>query len=343
MRNTQRFTLSVTVALFLANLWKTILSVVTIRNKALQHLLRSVGITIFVIRILTAITIYFIGETNLWHSIYFDNWNHYYLGILILLVVPFLKDRFGRTFVPSIGVGIGLIIDEVTDVLKVLGARFPANFRDSPYDLFLIFITFLLFVFLVKLTEVIIYQIVQNKNKEQDREKITQNAIIQFDAWAPHYDSGISHFFFDLCNNEILKILGLRTNSRILDVGCGTGNLLLEINKRQKGLNLYGVDLSQKMISIAKAKMANFKNVAFLTGNGNLLPFANDYFDAVICANSLHHHPNPNRSLLEMSRVLKRGGQLIIVDGFRNNILRAIMFQLVQLIAILRYPDKVIS
>lgn len=308
------------------------ISLITMKRKVLTHSLGVVGFTIFIIRVLTALAIYFFGKTDLWHSIYTDNWNHYYLGIVILLVVPFLRKRLGKIFVPLLSVGIALVLDEVTDVLKLLGFKLPINFRDSPQDLLLIFFSFLLFVCLARLIEIVFDQMVHGKDKKRSKEEITQNTIGQFNGWAPHYDSGMTHYFFDYCNKEIIKTLNLRGGIKILDVGCGTGSLLAEINKKRKGLRLYGVDLSPNMIHIAETKMAHFENVTFLAGNGSSLPFESDYFDIVICSNSLHHHPVPNKSLAEMARVLKRKGQLIIVDGFTDNILRAMMFWFVQLI-----------
>jgi len=116
---------------------------------------------------MTAVAIYFIGSTPLWNSIYTDNWNHYQLGVVLLLISPFLKQKLGKYFVPLVAVSIGLVIDEVTDMLKVLGFHFPLNFRDSPFDLLLIFLSFLLFVCIVKLIEVVFNRTVRYKNENR--------------------------------------------------------------------------------------------------------------------------------------------------------------------------------
>ena len=49
------------------------------------------------------------------------------------------------------------------------------------------------------------------------------------------------------------------------------------------------------------------------------LPFARGAFDVVTCANSFHHYPHQDRAVAEMRRVLRPGGKLLLVDGYRDN------------------------
>ena len=53
-------------------------------------------------------------------------------------------------------------------------------------------------------------------------------------------------------------------------------------------------------------------------GDSERLPFAEGSFDFVTCANSFHHYPHQDRAVAEMHRVLKPGGRLMIVDGYRD-------------------------
>ena len=129
------------------------LSFLTIQRRRIRYALGIVGFTILAVRLITAMAIHFIGKTPLWNSIYSDNWNHYQLGLVLLFVSLFLREKFGKYFIPSAAIGIGLVIDEVTDVLKVFGFQFSPNFRDSSFDLLLIFLSFLSFVCVVKLIE----------------------------------------------------------------------------------------------------------------------------------------------------------------------------------------------
>jgi ubiquinone/menaquinone biosynthesis C-methylase UbiE len=53
-------------------------------------------------------------------------------------------------------------------------------------------------------------------------------------------------------------------------------------------------------------------------GDSERLPFASGSFDFVTCANSFHHYPRQDRAIVEMHRVLKPGGRLLIIDGYRD-------------------------
>lgn len=73
-----------------------------------------------------------------------------------------------------------------------------------------------------------------------------------------------------------------------------------------------GLDLTPEMIHVAQAK--NLSNTEFLVGDSENLPFEDDSFDAVICANSFHHYPNPQDFFNSTYRVLRKGGRLILRD-----------------------------
>ena len=170
------------------------------------------------------------------------------------------------------------------------------------------------------------------KDVKFDPQDIKNKVSKEFNLWATTYDSGVTNLFFHFTINEIKKFVNLGGKNKLLDVGCGTGNLLLEINKNSKDSILYGIDLSPKMIQIAKSKSENSKNISFKIGSGDKLPYESNFFDYVICSHSLHHHPNPEKSLIEINRVLKPEGTLIVVDGFTNGILRKINFFITKIV-----------
>jgi ubiquinone/menaquinone biosynthesis C-methylase UbiE len=55
-------------------------------------------------------------------------------------------------------------------------------------------------------------------------------------------------------------------------------------------------------------------------GDSERLPFADQSFDVVTCANSFHHYPRQDRAAAEMYRVLKPGGRLLLLDGYRDGL-----------------------
>jgi hypothetical protein len=110
--------------------------------------LKIVLLTIISYRVGTYIVIYFWGYTAWWHGVYTDPWNHYQIGSILVLIglVAYKAKRLKKINLILIAIGTGMIIDEVTDVIKLFHLySLPSNFRDSFPDLILIAITYLVF------------------------------------------------------------------------------------------------------------------------------------------------------------------------------------------------------
>jgi ubiquinone/menaquinone biosynthesis C-methylase UbiE len=156
-------------------------------------------------------------------------------------------------------------------------------------------------------------------------DKTEKHNIKRFNKWAGSYDTGIVSIFFRMCYRKIRPSLNLQDGMRLLDVGCGTGSLLKELSESGKELNLYGIDLSPEMIATARVKLKDEKHIELYEGSAADLPFQSNYFDYVVCMNSLHHHADPKQSLTEMARVLKPGGMMILMDGFVDSTVRKVL------------------
>ncbi|MFX0026825.1 MAG: class I SAM-dependent methyltransferase [Candidatus Hermodarchaeota archaeon] len=104
----------------------------------------------------------------------------------------------------------------------------------------------------------------------------------------------------------------------LIDIGSGTGYLSIEIGKRAPQLNIYGIDLSRKMVEIASGQAKPFKNVKFKLANAAELPFENDLIDFIISTGSFHHWKHPIKIFNEVYRVLKANGEAWIYDGCSN-------------------------
>lgn len=92
---------------------------------------------------------------------------------------------------------------------------------------------------------------------------------------------------------------------KILDLGCGDGSLLERISIHRK----FGVDISEEQLAIARAKGIE----SFLVNiDLDPLPFEDNFFDIIICTEVIEHVLVPDKLLAEASRVLKKGGKLIL-------------------------------
>ena len=113
------------------------------------------------------------------------------------------------------------------------------------------------------------------------------------------------------------EIASYFTTGTILDLGTGPGYLPVEIVKRRPEAKIIGVDLSKKLIRMARANAAKAgfsHQIKFEIGNSAGLHFDNDAFDMVISTGMLHSLKDPVKVLKEIHRVLKEGGQAWIYD-----------------------------
>lgn len=96
-------------------------------------------------------------------------------------------------------------------------------------------------------------------------------------------------------------------NKIILDIGCGVGTLLLML--KEKNNKVYGIDVSETGIKQAKE---NGLECDLVDLNVETLPFADNYFDIVICLETIEHLENPYHCLREIRRALKPQGTLLV-------------------------------
>lgn len=97
-----------------------------------------------------------------------------------------------------------------------------------------------------------------------------------------------------------------------LDIGTGTGHTAAQVAKYAS--RVYGLDPAEGMLEAAREAYGELEGVAFVSGTSEETGFPNETFDLVTARHTLHHHPNLPKTLLEIRRVLKRGGRLVLVD-----------------------------
>ena len=162
----------------------------------------------------------------------------------------------------------------------------------------------------------------------------------KFDKIAKIHDT----YFFQAFSSKVFKWCipfvkdFLKNNQNILDIGCATGNFFYALKKENNSLQLFGLDDSREMISRAKNK---FKDIKFVVGQAEKLPFENDYFNLIVILGSFHYFQNQIVALQECYRVLKNGGHLVMTlpqcdtswQKFRMNIIERNCFKL--------FPDDV--
>ncbi|HEU4881436.1 MAG TPA: class I SAM-dependent methyltransferase [Longimicrobium sp.] len=111
-----------------------------------------------------------------------------------------------------------------------------------------------------------------------------------------------------------------RDLGRVVDVGCGTGNLLalvMEVARRMDGY--VGVDLSPQMLRVAREKASGGAvQTGFVAADVGNLPLRDGSFDTAVCASVLHYWDDATAGLTGIRRMLRPGGRLLLLDWLRD-------------------------
>lgn len=133
----------------------------------------------------------------------------------------------------------------------------------------------------------------------------------------PLYDPLQKLLGADASRREMLERAELAAGQRVLEIGCGTGSLLLQLAAWQPGLELVGLDPDPKALARARRKCEQ-RGVAVRldTGFADALPYPDRHFDRVFSSFMFHHLDASARpaTLAEVRRVLRPGGSLHLLD-----------------------------
>ncbi len=144
------------------------------------------------------------------------------------------------------------------------------------------------------------------------------------DFLLPAYDPIMRLLGFTRTLAALVDQAQLRSEHRVLDVGCGTGTLAMIVMERHPDVEYIGIDPDPRALARASAKASGAGvRARFERGFGDTLPHPDAAFDRVFSSMMFHHVPKAEKAgvLAEVRRVLKPGGRLefadIAVDGPR--------------------------
>ena len=111
-----------------------------------------------------------------------------------------------------------------------------------------------------------------------------------------------------------------RDEQSFLDLGTGNGYVAIALAVECPTCRVIGLDIAEEAIEqdVVNAKQQGLPNIEFRVFDGVTLPFKDSYFDGAVCRYAFHHLPQPEATLGELARTLRRGGKLVLADPIRS-------------------------
>lgn len=131
-----------------------------------------------------------------------------------------------------------------------------------------------------------------------------------FAAWSPFYDAGIfQRIFFRRVHAAVRRQLPASSNL-VLDLGCGTGQLLADVCERFPTARALGVDISGEMLAVAARRLG--RAATLIRADVSALPVASGSADLVLSTIAYHWYPEPVLALAEARRVITSDGRFLL-------------------------------
>jgi demethylmenaquinone methyltransferase/2-methoxy-6-polyprenyl-1,4-benzoquinol methylase len=111
---------------------------------------------------------------------------------------------------------------------------------------------------------------------------------------------------------KLVAIADVRPGERALDLACGTGDIAFELARR--GARVTGLDVTHRMVQLARGKASSDPRVSFVTGDMMALPFPDRSFDLVTTGYGIRNVPHIETAVGEIRRVLRPGGRVLSLD-----------------------------
>jgi ubiquinone/menaquinone biosynthesis C-methylase UbiE len=136
------------------------------------------------------------------------------------------------------------------------------------------------------------------------------------DALLPFYDLLTRVLGMGKVYDALVAQADLRDGLRVLEIGCGTGNVTTRVKRAAPGADVVGIDPDPLALARSQRKVAGLSGIRFERAYAQQLPFEDGEFDRALSSMMLHHLDEDVKAgaLAEVYRVLRPGGQFHILD-----------------------------
>jgi len=120
---------------------------------------------------------------------------------------------------------------------------------------------------------------------------------------------------------QAIAKLNLRTDARVLDVGCGSGWASRLMAEQASEGSVTGIDISDSMVQVARESSQSYANISYQIASAESLPFGDNEFSDAFSMESLYYYADMSKALAEIHRVLKPDGLFVnVVDLYQENV-----------------------
>ena len=126
---------------------------------------------------------------------------------------------------------------------------------------------------------------------------------------------------------DLLRRIPIKEGYKVLEVGCGEGQNIINLKKLHKNAKFYGVDMANSRIEFAKK---NIGDAVLSVQDGRKIEYKDETFDIVFCRDVIHHMERDRQKFIkEMIRVCKENGKVILLESNGKNILNYIFSSII--------------
>jgi ubiquinone/menaquinone biosynthesis C-methylase UbiE len=136
------------------------------------------------------------------------------------------------------------------------------------------------------------------------------------DALLPCYDLLTRALGMGRAYDALIRQAELEDGQQVLEIGCGTGNVIIRAGRRHPGIDAVGADPDPRALTRARRKARGLAGIRFDRGYAQDLPYADGQFDRVLSSMMWHHLDDEVKpqAAAEIFRVLRPGGRLHLLD-----------------------------
>jgi ubiquinone/menaquinone biosynthesis C-methylase UbiE len=148
-------------------------------------------------------------------------------------------------------------------------------------------------------------------NQKEQVQKVFTESAQKFTALKASADRA-SH-------EAMVRLAKPQPSDRVLEIACGPGFVALLFAERAR--EVVGLDLTATLLEKARQRQheRGLKNIQFIQGDAEQMPFPDGSFSIVACHKAFHHFPHPEQVLREIYRVLSPGGRLVLGDTISSD------------------------